>query len=307
MKKIPFIYLLIFLSFQAFPQKNEDFIKAEDSLKVLGNLILNGESDFIKYNANEKFLILLEGTLISENSFNYPFDSLTMIARINSPDNKFRIFNWNIKKADNTYEYFGFIQAWNSKQKKYTLYPLKDNSDKITKPESQLLDNLNWYGAHYYKLIYNKSGGKKYYTLLGWDGNDLLTQKKIIDVLVFNSNDKPIFGASIFKYNKKVQKRVIFEYSATVSMSLKFEKQYMLYGKKSRKMIIFDRLAPLDPNLEGQYQFYYPETNIFDAFIFRMGKWTMLKDVDARMQKMTKEEKAKIKKIIKEQKKYQRN
>ncbi|MFH0864549.1 MAG: hypothetical protein V1904_00020 [Bacteroidota bacterium] len=307
MRKIPFLYLLIFISLQVFPQMNEDFAKAEDSLKILGNLILNGESDFIKYNANEKFLILLEGTLISENSFKYPFDSLTMIARITSPDNKFRIFNWNIKKSDNTYEYFGIIQVWNKKQKKHVLYPLNDNSDKITKPESQLLDNLNWYGAHYYKLIYNKSGGKKYYTLLGWDGNDLLTQKKIIDVLVFHSNDKPVFGATIFKYNKKVQKRVIFEYSATTSMSLKFEKQYMLYGKKPRKMIVFDRLAPLDPNLEGQYQFYYPETNIFDAFIFRMGKWAMLKDVDARMQKMTKEEKAKIKKIIKEQKKHQRN
>jgi hypothetical protein len=307
MKKILFLYLLIFLSFQAFPQKNEDFIKAEDSLKVLGNLIRDGENDFIKYNANEKFLTLLESTLLGENSFSYPFDSLNMIARICSPDNKFRIFNWNIKKADNTYEYFGLIQVWNKKQKKYFLYPLKDNSDKIIKPESQVLDDQNWYGALYYKLIYSKSGGKKYYTLLGWDGNNLITQKKIIDVLVFNSNDKPVFGASIFKYNKKVQKRVIFEYSATSSMSLKYEKQYMLYGKKSRKMIVFDRLAPLNPSMEGQYQFYYPETNIFDALIFRMGKWTMLKDVDARMQKMTKEEKAEIKKILKEQKKHQRN
>lgn len=306
MKKTTLLFLLLITSFQVLPQKNEDFIKAEDSLKVLGNLILNGESDFIKYDANEKFLALLESTFLKENSFEYHFDSLIMIARLTSSDNKFRIFNWNIKKADNTYEYFGIIQVWNKKYKKYYIFPLKDNSENIQKPETQTLNYQNWYGAHYYKLIYNKSRGKKYYTLLGWDGNNLLTQKKIIDVVTFNSKDNPVFGASIFKYNKKVQKRVIFEYSATTSMSLKYDKQYMLYGKTPRKMIIFDRLAPTDPNLEGQYQFYYPETNIFDAFIFRMGKWTMLKDVDARMQKMSKEEKAKIRKIIKEQKNHQR-
>lgn len=307
MKKTAFLFLLFILSIRVFSQKNEDFIKAEDSLKKLGGLILNGENDFIKYAANEKFLTLLESTLLKENSFEYPFDSLIMIARLVSSDNKFRIFNWNLKKADNTYEYFGIIQVWNEKQKKYYIFPLTDNSDKITKSETQTLDCQNWYGAHYYKIIYNKSGGKKYYTLLGWDGNDLLTQKKIIDVLTFNSGDKPLFGASIFKYNKKTQKRVIFEYSATTSMSLKYDKQYMLHGKRPRKMIVFDRLAPSDPNLEGQYQFYFPETNIFDAFIFRMGKWAMLKDIDARMQKMTKKERAKIKKIIKEQKKHQRN
>jgi hypothetical protein len=307
MKKSILLFITAILSFHAFSQKNEDFIKAEDSLVVLGDLILNGESDFLKYNANEKFLTLLESALISDNSFDYPFDSLTMIARLTAADNKFRLFNWNIKKTDGTYEYFGILQAWNSKQKKYVLYPLTDNSDQTKKPELQALDYLTWYGAHYYKLLYNKSGKKKYYTLLGWDGNDLLTQKKIIDVLTFNSNDKPVFGASIFKYNKKTQKRVIFEYSSTTTMSLKYEKQYLLYGKKKRSMIIFDRLAPSDPELEGQYQFYYPETNIFDGFVFKRGKWTMVKDVDARMSKMTREERLKIKKIIKEQKKNKRN
>jgi hypothetical protein len=320
MKKLLLLSAVLFFSVCGNSQNNEELVKAEDTLKVLGKIILNGESDFIKYDANEKFLTILESALINQNSFDYTFDSLTTIARLVSPDKRFRIFNWNISKTDGTYEYFGFIQAWNKKKKKYILYPLTDNSDKITKPESQNLDNNNWYGAHYYKILYNKSGGKKYYTLLGWDGNDKLTQKKIIDVLVFNSNEKPIFGASIFKYNKKIQKRIIFEYSSTASMSLKYEEQYMfsgkwkrrisfnqeeqysLTGKKKRKMIIFDRLSPLDQSLDGQYQFYYPETNIFDAFIFRSGKWSLVKDVDARMQKMTREERNKIKKILKEQK-----
>jgi hypothetical protein len=199
------------------------------------------------------------------------------------------------------------VQVWSDKENKYILFPLKDSRDKIKKPEDQLLDNLNWYGAQYYKIIYNKYGRKKYYTLLGWDSNDNITQKKIIDVLTFNSKDKPIFGADIFKYDKKRYKRVIFEYSKTVSMSLKYDKQNMLNNKKKKMMIVFDRLSPLDPNLEGQHQFYYPETNIFDAFIFKSGKWNYVKDVDARNPKETKEEKNHRLEIIQEQKEHQRN
>jgi len=68
-------------------------------------------------------------------------------------------------------------------------------------------------------------------------------------------------------------------------MSLKYEKQF-LNTKKRRKrkkdMIVFDRISPLNPNLKGQYQFYMPETNIFDGFVFTKGKWQYVKDVDAR-------------------------
>lgn len=54
-------------------------------------------------------------------------------------------------------------------------------------------------------------------------------------------------------------------------------------------MIVFDRLSPIDTrtskyaaNLDGQYQFYVPESNVFDGFIFENGKWYFVKDIDAR-------------------------
>jgi len=304
MKKFAIVVFLIIQSVFGFSQNKVDLTKIEDSLMVLGKVIRDGETDFIKYNANERFLKLLESALISENSFDYPFDSLITIAKLKSDDNRFRIFDWALRKTDGTYDYFGYLQAWNNKLKKYMLYPLKDNSGVIVNPELQTLEPLNWYGALYYKIIFNKSGGKKYYTLLGWDGNDNVSQKKIIDVISFNSNDKPVFGAAIFKYNKKVYKRIIFEYNATVSMSLKYEKQFEVSGKKRKTMIIFDRLAPLDVALTGSFQYYYPETNIFDAFMFKKGKWFFVKDIDARNQPATKDERKHRQQIIRDQKKH---
>jgi hypothetical protein len=306
MKYFIIVVFLVARSVIAFSQVEDkvDLKKIEDSLKVLGKIILNGETDFIKYHGNESFLKLMEGALISKNSFDYHFDSLITIARLRSEDNKLRVLNWLLRKTDGTYEYFGFLQAWNNKQKKYTIYQLRDYSDSINSPETRSLSPLNWYGALYYKIISCKSHGKKCYTLLGWDGNNNVSQKKIIDVIYINSNDKPVFGASIFKYNKKLFKRIIFEYNSTVSMSLKYEKQFLESGKKRRPMIIFDRISPLAKGLEGMYQYYYPETNIFDAFIFRNGKWEFIKDIDARNAPETKEERKHRQTIIKEQKKH---
>ena len=47
---------------------------------------------------NEKYQCLYE------KSFFFPFDSLVTIAKIKSPDNRFRIFNWLLRKDNDTYE-----------------------------------------------------------------------------------------------------------------------------------------------------------------------------------------------------------
>ncbi len=287
----------------------------EDSLSSVSMTVLTGKTDFIKYEANTKFKNILRTALNENNSFNYPFDSLKTVAVLVSPDKKFRIINWNLPKSDGTYEYFAFMQSYNSNRKAYDLIELIDKSDEITNPEFKTLDKKNWYGAHYYKIIMTKSSGRKYYTLLGWDGNNLLSTRKIIDVITLKSNGKPKFGYSLFRKYKKRAKRVIFEYSEQVSMSLKYEYQHVVIKSKGKvkkeklprirrnddfraqgsnktseskvkrkkfKMIVFDRLTPSNPNFADLPEYNFPETNIFDGFIFKNGKWLFVKDVDGR-------------------------
>ncbi len=282
----------------------------EDSLKKLASIVLHSQHDFEKYEANEKMLLLFEEALLLPKAFDYSFDSLKTVSRLNAPDNTFRIFTWILPKEDGTYEYFGFVHVKLEKKKKYLVYKLLDNSGNIESPENQTLNADNWYGALYYDIVHYKHNNKNTYTLLGWDGNNRTSTKKIIEVLTFiGSKRKPVFGYSMFRNYKKLTKRVIFEYSSKTSMALRYEKQYLdnvVKTNKKRKesnrkvvrselrkdltyMIIFDRLSPLDPrtrqeipSLEGQYQYYVPETNIFDAFLFQKGKWYFIKDVDAR-------------------------
>ncbi|NVN94964.1 MAG: hypothetical protein HXX18_06740 [Bacteroidetes bacterium] len=299
MKKSILIIIIITTIFAklSFSQGRETFGEYEDSLALLGDIMRNGENERVKFEANEKFIELLEDALNKKKSFDYPFDSIKTIARLISPDKRFKLFNWVIAKLDGTFDYYAFIQLYNENKKKYDILKLTDKSNDIIAPELQILDANNWYGALYYKIIHTQNKDVDYYTLLGWNGNNGMSFKKLIEVLSFRAGNKPIFGASIFKRGKDKPKRIIFEYSAKAIMNLKYDNQE--YQEKVRfkkpkngkrfemvsiksSMILFDRLVPLSPSLEGQKQFYVPETNIYDAFIYENGKWDFIEDVDAR-------------------------
>ncbi|MCW3082920.1 MAG: hypothetical protein JWP12_286 [Bacteroidetes bacterium] len=246
-----------------------------------------GNADDFKEKTSDRLFATFEEVLNMPYSFDYAFDSLITnhpdIGILVSPDNKFRIIHWNISNSDGTFQYFGFIQSKHTDIKKTSafhktktttvqLYPLIDKSAEIKNPENAITDNKKWYGALYNKIIHTSTKNKDYYTLLGWDGNDKFSQKKIIEVLTFDNNGVPHFGADIFNFQKKYPKRIIFEYSATCNMSLKYSNQ--------KDSIVFGHLAPIEPQLEGQYQYYCSDMSC-DGFGFKKGKWNYGADVNA--------------------------
>jgi hypothetical protein len=286
MKKTAVI-LLFFFSLTVVAQTTAFNTYQDTLIRICKNLYSSKKkTDEVKEKYNQQLLSTFEAVLNTPNSFDYPFDSLGILNYISllySPDKKFRIITWNLPKADGTYEYYGFIQEkYLQKTKKgllknqttevMQLYPLIDKSSEIKNPENTISDNKKWFGMLYYKIIEKKSKGKKYYTLLAWDGNDKLSCKKIIDVLTFDFNGTPRFGADIFNMQKKYPKRVIFEYSANCSMSLRYSSK--------KDSIVFDHLSPTSPQLEGQYQYYCNDMS-YDGFGFKKGKWNYGTDLNA--------------------------
>src|SRR5262249_52961055 len=147
-------------------------------------------------------------------SFNYPFDSLKEISIVKSPDNKFRIFTWNLRNDNDSYRFYGAIQR-NEKQP-VKLIPLFDAGPLIKKPEDTTVNNNFWWGALYYKIIPVKANNETYYTILGWNGSNKKSNKKVIEVLTFKDTIV-VFGAPIFKAGPNdIMYRVVFEYSNDV-------------------------------------------------------------------------------------------
>jgi hypothetical protein len=249
-------------------EKDHAYFKAyELRLQIIQKKLFSEKNDDLKLKLNIEFTEILDTVLSAERSFFYSFDSLNEITRIYSPDNFFRIINWNIYKKDGTYHYFGFIQTYDAKKKKYECFKLQNHPEIVKSAETFVGSHEKWLGMLYYKIIKNDN----YYTLLGWDGNSKIIQKKYIDVLYFKKNGDPVFGKDVFKFSRKNPRRIVFQYSAEVVMSLKYY--------EDKQMIIFDHLTPKDSFLEGQYQYYGPDFS-FDGFVYHKDKWKYVEDVD---------------------------
>jgi hypothetical protein len=280
LKKSYFILLLIIsYSLSGFSQNEEVNFDSEITvLNLLGKNILTSEADDAKHKVNSDYKSALKELINKKGSFDFNFDSLKTISILKSNDLK--IYNWAVPLNDGTFEYFAFLQIRKEKDM-FRIIELIDKSETTKTPENKILTAKSWYGALYYKLITSKKLGKNYYTLLGWDGNNNLTNKKIIDVINISPNGIIKFGAPVFKTKKKTKKRIIFEYSEDVVMSLKFH--------QNSERIVFDHLVPASSKLKGIYEYYGPELNIVDAFIIDKGKWIFEGDTDIKLDRNIKD------------------
>lgn len=244
----------------------------QDSLQKISEATYNASNDQEQFLENAKFIKMLVNALKTPASFNYPFDSLKRISIIKSPDNTFRIFSWYLPHKDGSYRFFGSIQM-RTKDGALKMYPLIDDTQHLT-DANQLTSNKNWYGARYYQVIpVAVSGRLPYYILLGWKGNNARSSKKIIEILSFDKNNQPVFGKPVIDGLKgqPTKNRVVFEYNKLNTMTLSLD--------KTIGMIVFDHLAPLSPEMEGNFEFYASDLS-FDAYKLIGGRLKLVENVE---------------------------
>lgn len=277
MNKILSILMFVIISHQALAQHSGvsksgvSLISLQDSLQRLSKIFINNESEPERYNANYTFIKTLVNALKTPRSFNFNFDSLKTISIQTAQDKRFRIFTWHIMNNDGSYRYYGTVQM-NNPDGKLVMFPLVDYSPAIKNPADSVTTNDKWYGAQYYKIIpvtYNVR--VPYYILLGWKGSTPKSTKKVIDVIYFKDN-KAFFGMPVFDGDKEKpnKKRIIFEYTRQVSMSLNFDPK--------ANLIVFDHLAPPDPKLKGNFESYGPDMS-YDGYKLTNGRWKLIEDI----------------------------
>jgi len=282
MKKIVFICLILcampfmLLAQHSYESGGQTQLKMyEDSLSRLGKQIINNTEEMDRKNANYQFIKTLVSALKISNSFLYTFDSVKTVRIINSPDNRFRIITWFVRNDDESYRFYGAIQM--NTGGKLKLYPLNDYSPMMQAPQDSVGDNTKWFGAQYYDMI-RVNGEKQYYVLLGWKGYTDKATKKVIEVLSFNRNNQPVFGASVFDGSKN-KKRIVFEYTRQASMLLKYEPE--------KDLIVFDHLSPPSDKLKNSPESFGPDLS-YDGYKLENGRWKFLEDLDMRNKPDTK-------------------
>jgi len=253
--------------------QSTDFQKEEQILHRYFDSLAHAREDDTREALNKKILERFGRILKDPRAFDYPFDGIENAGILRSSDGKVRIYNWNVPYEAGYNIFYCFLQY--KKTDTLLTYELNDRSEQIENPESRTLSKDRWYGALYYDIIAKKGRfDETYYTLLGFDPNDYLSNRKVIDVLHFDKQDQPVFGAAIFKNRQKVTQRILFEYNEFANMMLRYD--------KDKEMIVYDHLSPSKPRYEGQREYYGPDFS-YDGLKFENGIWNTYFDLDLRL------------------------
>jgi len=203
-----------------------------------------------------------------KNSFYYPFDSVHGVSKLYAPDSAFRILTWNITFTDYYARQRGAIQM-RTDDGSLKLFPLRDFSEFTKTPMDSSRTRTNWIGAVYYDIIKTTYNGKNFYTMIGFDYNSVMSNKKWIEVMSFDNSGEPVFGANrYFSYEKDSVKR----YPAyRFSLEYKKSARAILQYEPELKMILVDHLISETDEPEKKWT-YVPDGD-YEAFTWQGGQW----------------------------------
>ena len=237
----------------------------QDSLVRLGYTIYNEPSEPERLKANFTFVKTLVSALQTPNSYQFAFDSLTMLSILSSPDDQFRVFSWHVPLNDGSYLYYGTIQL-HTPDGSLKMYPLLDKTYEIESPETAVTTASNWYGAQYYRIVPSGSA----YVLLGWKGHTAQMTQKVMEVLRITDEGVKL-GDTIFESDSTAgHTRLIYRYSRNAHM-------YMDYDSTEGR-IVLDHLAPADDRGLGRYEQYGPDMT-YDAWQMDNGRWVLAPNI----------------------------
>ena len=244
----------------------------ENILKIYADQLVNHNNPLVRFTNDSLFTRQFVIALKTPYSFYYPFDSLQTISKLYPPDSSFRIFTWQMVVNENLTRQHGAIQM-KMNDGSLKLFPLIDKSDIISNPTDTVANNKGWIGAVYYKIIETRSSNQNYYTLLGYDENNIRSNRKIIEVLSF-SNDEPVFGGRYFSFIedtvfKSASSRYVMEYKKAAGARLAYDQDL--------QMIIVEHLVSETGEEKKKYTFI-PDGD-YEGFKWKNGQWVHVEKV----------------------------
>jgi len=239
----------------------------EDTLKQLAADIILDSLTEGRMRSDSQFVRTLVRALQTKNSFYYPFESVQGISKLYAPDSAFRIFTWNITYDDNYCRQRGAIQI-KTPDGSLKLVALRDFSEFTPDAMDSVRTKANWIGAVYYDIVKTTYNGKNYYTLIGFDNNSVMSNKKWIEVLTFDQKNDPVFGGQYFTFEKDSAKR---NPQFRFSLEYKKEARAILKYDTEDNLIIVDHLISETDEPENKWT-YVPDGD-YEAFKWQNGKW----------------------------------
>ncbi|MBR6292847.1 MAG: hypothetical protein IKR33_08625 [Bacteroidales bacterium] len=291
---------LIALTINVQAQDKARMQQYQSRLTALIEKVATAPTDNERYLASEESVGLLASALEEDGSERWQWQLPKYVSVLTSPDGLLRIFTWAVVRDDGEFECFGAVQFYNDKEEEYQYLLLNDKSEEIMNREESTLTAANWLGAVYQDIVQTTAGDRVIYTLLGWNGVDNLTERKIIEPVIMKGG-VPQFGAAVFRRERNLR-RIVLEYTNDAMVHLAYEQQTIQDVQHERvkvkgtnryrtvdkikehkeRVIIFDEVEPQVPGMEGLYQYYVP-SGVELAYAFIDGKWELRNGAQGRL------------------------
>jgi len=260
---IPYLLILLMMSQAAIAQ---NVVKINHYFSNIASA--QGDKERLVYNDSltNSIISYLE---IAEDKIRADLSNVNYLGHITSADSLIRILSWNIPVdgRNNLYNCIIYNVLTES-----TI--LLRGEDGLSEMESDtVIESKEWYGSLYYDIQALGGADEMTYILLGFDPDNINMNAKVIEILHFDEDGKPVFGKKVFSDGKNETARIIFKYSPLATMMLKFN--------PARTRIIFDHLSPSSSQFEGQYRYYGPDFS-YDALEIKDDKLVLIEDIDLR-------------------------
>lgn len=248
--------------------------ETQTRLRDIGKTLLDKNTpDSIKFANAIKFQNQFEAEVNEQGADWVNQESLPFVSRLTSNDKSTEIFTWALKRAEDSYKSYGFVWTKATKKTESKIIRFDDKSETIKNPEIKNLGRASWLGCVYYSIVDISKGKKKMFLVLGYGGHNPLVRRKVAEIISFNNVGDVQFGAPIFEKDKRIFNRVVLEYSAKASVTMKFDTE--------KQTLFYDFLAPVSDIYLGNPAFYGP-VGAYDAFELKGHKLIFIKDADAR-------------------------
>lgn len=272
----------------------------QQRLAQLIGRVADAPTDNERYLASEQAVQTLSQALDEDDSHRWNWQLPPYASVLTSPDGHLRLFTWAVVRDNGEFECFGIAQYYNDRDQEYQHTVLHDRSELILNREESLLSPDNWLGAVYQEIIQVSTSDRTWYTLLGWNGVDNITERKVIEPVAIRGG-KLQFGGPLFRRERNLR-RIVLEYANHATVHLAYETQYVeeiervrekvkgtnryrtIEKKHSHKeqLLIFDQVEPQTPGMEGLFQYYMPSGTEL-AYAFVDGKWELRKGAQGRL------------------------
>lgn len=251
-----------------------------------------------RYAAAQEASACLLAALDAERSERWQWTLPRSASVLTSPDKKLRVFSWAAVDDEGVYECFGAVQYYDEREESYNSVALHDQGAAMLNREESLLGPEQWFGAIYQELIQTSAGDRTYYTLLGWNGADRLTDIRVIEPVSLRGG-KVQFGAQLFRRERNLR-RVVLEYREGAAVGMTYDEQTVQTVSRERvqhkgrirtvekthehreRMIIFDEVEPQVEGMKGLFQYYVP-SGLDLAYVWVDGKWELRHGAQGRL------------------------